>query len=103
MISKSALRSIGLPHSGHSGGVSGRVLSSMVLSTSTNGTSAMMPRNRLGRHVGDDAHQHAAGRAAVGDDAARCVSPPATRYSPAAMKSVKVLIFFSSLPSVYQR
>ena len=34
---------IGLPHSVHSGGVSGSVSSSIVLMTSTKGTSAMMP------------------------------------------------------------
>src|ERR1700693_5939811 len=45
IVRKSASLSIGLPHSGHSGGVSGRVSSSMVLSTSTNGTSATMPAN----------------------------------------------------------
>src|SRR3979490_961138 len=45
MVRKSFSLSIGLPHSGHSGGVSGRVSSSMVLSTSTNGTSATMPAN----------------------------------------------------------
>ena len=39
------------------------------LSTSTNGTSAMMPPKAVRRHVGDGAHQHAAGRAALGDDA----------------------------------
>ena len=39
---------IGLPHSGHSGGVSGRVSSSMVLSTSTKGTSAMMAAKSSG-------------------------------------------------------
>src|SRR6202040_3736168 len=43
MVLKSASLSIGLPHSGHSGGVSGKVSSSMVFSTSTNGTSATMP------------------------------------------------------------
>ena len=47
-MSNSALDWIGLPHSGHSGGVSGSFSSSMVLSTSTNGTSAMMPRNSSG-------------------------------------------------------
>src|SRR3979409_1779525 len=45
MVLKSASLSIGLPHSGHSGGVSGSVSSSMVLSTSTNGTSATMAAN----------------------------------------------------------
>ena len=46
---------------------------------------------QVGRHVGDRAHQHAAGRAAMGDDAAaRACSLLATRCSPAAMKSVKV-------------
>src|SRR3954454_12568182 len=45
MVLKSASLSIGLPHSGHSGGVSGRSRSSMVLRTSTNGTSATMPAN----------------------------------------------------------
>ena len=38
MYSKAALFSMGLPHSGHSGGVRGRSALSMVLSTSTNGT-----------------------------------------------------------------
>src|SRR5664280_792539 len=47
MVLKSASLLIGLPHSGHSGGVSGRVSSSMVLSTSTNGTSATIPANNL--------------------------------------------------------
>ena len=45
MVRKSFSLSIGLPHSGHSGGVSGSVSSSIVLSTSTNGTSATMPAN----------------------------------------------------------
>src|SRR3954464_13345849 len=40
MRSKAAGSSIGLPHSGHSPGVSGRLSSSIVLRTSTNGTSA---------------------------------------------------------------
>ena len=39
---------IGLPHSGQSGGVSGRLSSDMVLITSTKGTAAMMPPNRSG-------------------------------------------------------
>src|SRR6187431_1160291 len=45
MVRKSFSLSIGLPHSGHSGGVSGKVSSSIVLSTSTNGTSATIPAN----------------------------------------------------------
>ena len=43
----------------------------MVVSTSTNGTSAMMPKKQIRRQIGDGAHQHAAGAAAMGDDAAR--------------------------------
>ena len=39
---------MGLPHSGHSGGVSGSVSSSIVVSTSTKGTSAMSPANSSG-------------------------------------------------------
>ena len=42
---------MGLPHSGHSGGVRGSVSSSMVLSTSTNGTCAMTPPQRSGRRL----------------------------------------------------
>src|SRR3981189_2862183 len=45
MVPKSASLAIGLPHSGHSGRVSGGCSSSMVLGTSTNGTSATMPAN----------------------------------------------------------
>ena len=51
MVVKAAASAIGLPHSGHSGGVSGRVSSSMVFSTSTNGTSAMMPAKRSGARL----------------------------------------------------
>jgi hypothetical protein len=43
MLRKAASSVIGLPHSGHSGGVSGRVSSSIVFSTSTKGTSETMP------------------------------------------------------------
>src|ERR1700751_3880687 len=45
MVRKSFSLRNGLPHSGHSGGCSGNESSSMVLSTSTNGTSATMPAN----------------------------------------------------------
>src|SRR6266550_1949416 len=38
MVLKSVSLAIGLPHSGHSGGVSGKESSSMVLSTSPNGS-----------------------------------------------------------------
>ena len=66
---KAASSAPGLPHSGHSGGVSGSSLSSMVLSTSTKGTSATIPANRSGARLADRAHEHAARAAAMGDDA----------------------------------
>src|ERR1700730_10789031 len=49
MVRKASASAIGFPHSGHSGGVKGSVSSSMVFSTSTNGTSAIMPAKRSGR------------------------------------------------------
>ena len=51
MVRNAAASVIGLPHSGHSGGVSGRLSSSMVFSTSTNGTSATMPANSSGARL----------------------------------------------------
>ena len=51
MVRNAAASVIGLPHSGHSGGVSGSVSSSMVFSTSTNGTSATMPANSSGARL----------------------------------------------------
>src|SRR4029450_11111290 len=92
---------MGLPHSGHSPGVSGSVSSSIVLSTSTNGTSATTaphssgsllapapthapPAERhLGAHpaprprtpVGDGAHQLAPRRAALDGDVPRSGEP----------------------------
>ena len=48
MSSKAALSSMGLPHSGHSPGVRGRVSSSMVASTSTKGTCATTAPHRFG-------------------------------------------------------
>ena len=73
MVRKAVSSSAGLPHSGHSGGVSGSSPSSMVLSTSTKGTSATMPANSSGARLADRSHQHAAGAAAMGDDAPRAV------------------------------
>ena len=57
----------------------------------------------VGPQVGDGAHQHAAGRAALGDDAGpwRC-SRSAISVSAAAMKSVKVLALCSRRPFRYQ-
>jgi hypothetical protein len=43
MVANASGLRIGSPHSSHSGGVSGRLSSSMVSSTSTKGTSAMTP------------------------------------------------------------
>ena len=49
---------------------------------------------QLGPQVGDRAHQHAAGAAALDrDPAGAACSPRATRYSAQAMKSVKLLGF----------
>ena len=102
MVRKSLSLSIGLPHSGHSGGVSGRVSSSMVLSTSTNGTSATMPAN------------NSPARLATAPISMPPALPPwpTMRFAsvyfasisarPAAAKSSNVLVFFSRLPSRYQ-
>src|ERR1700743_566758 len=70
MVRKSSALSIGLPHSGHSGGVSGSVSSSMVLSTSTNGTSATMPANNSPARLATApiSNPPAAGAAAMADD-----------------------------------
>src|SRR3546814_7128910 len=46
-----SLSVIGLPHSGHSPGVSGSSASSIVLSTSTNGTSAITAPHRSGSEL----------------------------------------------------
>ena len=51
MVSNAALSWVGSPHSSHSGGVSGRLASSIVASTSTNGTSAMISANRSGARL----------------------------------------------------
>ena len=89
---------IGLPHSGHSGGVSGSVSSSIVLRTSTNGTSAMMPREELRPHVRDGAHQQSAGRAAMRDDAAlRARSLARSGARPRRRNRVKVFSFLREL------
>ena len=102
MVLKSAALSIGLPHSGHSGGVSGKVSSSMVLSTSTNGTSATMPAN------------NSPARLATAPISMPPALPPwpTIRFGPVylaainaralAEKSSKLLVFFSRLPSRYQ-
>ena len=102
MVLKSVALSIGLPHSGHSGGVSGRVSSSMVLSTSTNGTSATMPAN------------NSPARLATAPISMPPALPPwpTMRFAPVyfsaisaralAAKSSKLLVFFSRLPSRYQ-
>ena len=99
---KSASLAIGLPHSGHSGGVSGKESSSMVLSTSTNGTSATMPLN------------NSPARLATAPISMPPALPPwpTMRFGPvyfadisarpAAAKSSKLLVLFSRLPSRYQ-
>jgi hypothetical protein len=89
---------IGLPHSGHSGGVSGSVSSSMVLSTSTNGTSATMPANRSGAMLATAPISMPPALPPMRDDRAAPVKPSAIRCLAAAMKSVKVLTLFSRLP-----
>ena len=66
---------IGLPHSGHSMGVSGNVSSSMVFSTSTKGTCATTARHSSGRQVRRDADQRAARGSARDGDAARRGKP----------------------------
>ena len=95
--------SMGLPHSGHSGGVSGRVSSSIVVSTSTNGTSAMMPRKRSGAILATAPISMPPALPPWATMRPREVKPSRARYSAAAMKSVKVFVFFSRLPSLYQR
>ena len=73
-------RCSGSPHSSHSMTVSGRVGSRIVVSASTNGTPAWMPRERVGRQVRDRAHQQAAGAAARARRAGPAlVQPSATR------------------------
>src|SRR6266403_1525093 len=102
MVLKSASLAIGLPHSGHSGGVNGKESSSMVLSTSTNGTSATMPLN------------NSPARLATAPISMPPALPPwpTMRFAPVylasinaradAAKSSKVLVFLSRLPSRYQ-
>src|SRR5215212_7537007 len=99
MYSNTDLSAIGLPHSGHSPGVSGSVSSSMVLTTSTTGTSVTSAPQRSGSVF----------------TTAPTTSPPAERpliailpaqVNPAAInpfatstKSLNVLVLLSSLPS----
>ena len=102
MVRKSVSLSIGLPHSGHSGGVSGSVSSSMVLSTSTNGTSATMPANK------------SPARLATAPISMPPAEPPwpTIRFAlvylasinarAQAAKSSNEFVFFSRLPSRYQ-
>jgi len=102
MERKAASSVTGLPHSGHSGGVSGSVSSRMVLSTSTNGTSATMPANR------------SPARLATAPISMPPALPPwpTMRFADVylasisaralAAKSSKVFGFFSRLPSRYQ-
>src|ERR1041384_2309558 len=70
MVRNAAGSSIGLPHSGHSPGVSGSVSSSMVLTTSTNGTSPTAAPHSPGLLLPTAPPRLAAGRAAVDRDPA---------------------------------
>ena len=79
--------------------VSGSVASSIVLSTSTNGTCATTALNRSGRMLLDRAHQHAAGAAALNHQPILDVYFCAIRCSAEAMKSVNVFILFIMRPA----
>ena len=67
MYAYTSADSSGLPHSSHSVTVSGSDGSRIVLSASTKGTCGDDAGERVGREVGDRAHQQAAGRAAPRD------------------------------------
>ena len=69
MVRKSASLSIGLPHSGHSGGVSGRRVVEHGVEHVDERHLGDDAGEQFAGAVGDRAHQHAAGAAAMADDA----------------------------------
>ena len=69
MVRKSAALSIGLPHSGHSGGVSGRRVVEHGVEHVDERHFGDDAGEQLAGAIGDRAHQHAAGAAAMADDA----------------------------------
>ena len=95
MVSNAASSWIGSPHSSHSGGVSGRLASSIVARTSTNGTSAMIAGEKVGREIGDGAHEQAAGAAALSHDppwAGKALGDQESRRGEEIAKSVRLLV-----------
>ena len=92
----------GLPHWIHSPVVSGIEASSIVLMTSTNGTSATTALNRSGRRLVTAPISRPPALPPLMVIRSFAVYRSRCRYSAAAMKSVKVFIFFSILPSSYQ-
>ncbi len=74
----------------------------MVVTTSTNGTSATTMRNRSGRMLTQAPTSNPPALPPEITSWSGLVRPAATRWSAQAMKSVNVFFFFSSLPSSYQ-
>ncbi len=81
--------------------VSGSVASSMVFTTSTNGTSASTARNNSGRRLVTAPINSPPALPPLIASRSGAVSPSATRCSAAAMKSVKLFGLLSSLPPSY--
>ena len=88
-----------MPHSGHSGGVSGRVGSDIVFSTSTNGTAAAMPAQRSGRRFSTAPISMPPAEPPCATIRPGSACPPSIRRSAQAMKSVKLLVLRAPLPS----
>src|SRR5919206_2796494 len=99
MYWKFSLLLIGLPHSSHSPAVSGSVSSNSVLITSTKGTYATTALNRSGRMFTTAPISSPPALPPVMTRRSREVYFWLTRYSAAAMKSVKVSFFVIIFPA----
>ena len=75
----------------------------MVLIRSTKGTSATDHPEQVGPHVRHRPHEEPARAAAADREPVGAVQPSCSRYSAAAMKSVKVVFFRSIFPGRTRR
>ena len=102
MYSKAALSSIGLPHSGHSGGVRGRSALSMVFSTSTKGTCVTIALQSSGAWFTTAPIRVPPALAPEMTILPSDPYPLSIRCPATSTKSLKVLVRSNSLPASYQ-
>ncbi len=100
MYAYASADSSGLPHSSHSVTVSGSDGSRMVLSTSTNGTSATMPANASGAWLATAPMSRPPADPPRATSRSGEVHPTENRCAAQATKSVNVFFFAISLPSL---